>query len=438
MSFWNQVYALTVKDLRRLLRDRSGLVTLFAMPAMFILVMSVALQGAFDTGSAARPLDLPVVNLDAGATAPDGQTVRLGDAVVAALTDFEGVNLITEQDGAPLTAAQAEALVAQREALAALILPADFSAAVLRAATQGGPPPEARLVVDPVAGRQLIGPLRAAVTATLTRTVTAAQQPYRLGGALEAAAAALPAEARPWVAPLGQALARELGAAQAAAAADATSPVQLHEAAPEGFHLEQLPDAVQQNVPGYTVFGVFFIVGVVAASILDERQRGTLRRLQAAPFARGAFLLGKVVPYFAVNLVQVALMFALGASVFGMGLGRSPAGLVVVSLATAAAATGLGLLVAALGHTEGQVSGIATLLALVLAAVGGMMVPVFVMPAWMQSLARFSPHYWALQGYQDLIVRGQDLGAVLPETGVLLGFAAVFYTLAVLRFRWEA
>ncbi len=430
MSLWLQVYALTVKDLRRLSRDRSGLITLFVMPAMFILVMSVALRGAFDTGSAAHPLELPVVNLDQGATLPDGTSLRLGDEVVAALERAEGLRLITHRDDAPLTRAQAEALVAQGRAVAALVLPPDFTAAALRAVSQSASPPQATLVVDPGAGPALIGPLRAAMSAALTHIVAAAQAPFRVQAALAQAADTLPPSARP----LAQALYPSLLAAWQAA--DAPQ-VALQTTPPPAFRAAPVPDAVQQNVPGYTVFGVFFIIGIVASSILDERRRGTLRRLQAAPFSRAAFLLGKVTPYFLVNLVQISLMFALGRVVFHMDLGRSVLGLVLVSVSTAAAATGLGLLVAALGHTAVQVSGLATLLALVLAAVGGMMVPTFVMPTWMQRLAHLSPHFWALRGYQDLIVRGLGVRDVLPEVGVLLGFALAFYILAIKRFRWE-
>ena len=431
MSLWLQVYALTVKELRALSRDRSGLIALFAMPAMFILVMSVALRGAFETGTAAHPLELPVVNLDQGTPLPDGAFLRLGDEVIAALAEAPGLRLITQQDDAPLTRTQAEALVAQGEAKAALILPPDFTAAALRAA-QSAAPPQATLVVDPGAGEALTGPLRAGVNAALTRVVAAAQAPRRVQAALEQAATALPPSSRPSL----QALYPPLLAAWQAA--ENAPQVSLQVTPPAAFHAAPLPDSVQQNVPAYTVFGVFFIIGLVAGSILDERRRGTLRRLQAAPFSRAAFLLGKVTPAFLVNLVQVSLMFALGHLVFHMGLGHSPLGLVLVSLATAAAATGLGLLVAALGRTPEQVSGLSTLLALVLAAVGGMMVPTFVMPTWMQHLARLSPHFWALQGYQDLIVRGLGAVDVLPEVGMLLLFAAFFYTLAIARFRLEA
>ena len=72
-----------------------------------------------------------------------------------------------------------------------------------------------------------------------------------------------------------------------------------------------------------------------------------------------------------------------------------------------------------------------------LAAVGGMMVPTFVMPEFMQTLSKVSPHNWALAGYQDVIVRGLGMNAVMIEVGVLMAFAAVFFVFALWRFRFE-
>jgi ABC-2 type transport system permease protein len=111
--------------------------------------------------------------------------------------------------------------------------------------------------------------------------------------------------------------------------------------------------------------------------------------------------------------------------------------LVVVSLALALAANGLGLLVAALGKTEAQVGGWSVLLAIILAALGGMMVPSYIMPGAMKTLSLFTPHAWALAGYHDVMMRGLGLREVLLETGVLLGFAGVFFILAFWRFRFH-
>jgi len=123
--------------------------------------------------------------------------------------------------------------------------------------------------------------------------------------------------------------------------------------------------------------------------------------------------------------------------VFGMKLGHSPLGLVLVSMAVAAAATGLGILVAALARSEEQVSGLSTLLILTLAALGGAMVPLFVMPDFMQTAARITPHAWALLGYQKLIVAGGSTRDILPHVTALLGFAATFFAVAVWRFKFE-
>jgi ABC-2 type transport system permease protein len=108
-----------------------------------------------------------------------------------------------------------------------------------------------------------------------------------------------------------------------------------------------------------------------------------------------------------------------------MNLGHVPA-LVLVSIALAAASNGLGFLVAALGKTEAQVNSLSVLFAITLAALGGMMVPTFVMPGFMKTLSLFTPHAWALAGYHDVMIRG--LGVTGPAgNGVLLGFAALFF-----------
>jgi ABC-2 type transport system permease protein len=129
-------------------------------------------------------------------------------------------------------------------------------------------------------------------------------------------------------------------------------------------------------------------------------------------------------------------MFAVGVIFFGMKLGNLPA-LVLVSIALALAANGLGLLVASLGKTEAQVNGLSVFLAITLGALGGMMVPAYIMPGFMKTLSLFTPHAWALAGYQDVIVRGLGVPQVLPEVGMLLFFAGSFFVLALSRFRFH-
>jgi ABC-2 type transport system permease protein len=205
------------------------------------------------------------------------------------------------------------------------------------------------------------------------------------------------------------------------------------------------PNAVTHNVPAWTLFGVFFISGLVASSILEEKKLGTFRRLLAAPVSRTGVLLGKLVPYLLLNLAQVAVMFLFGGLVLPLlGAPRLPIhgpstllALAAISLAASLAATGLGLLIAAFAKTTEQVGGLGTLLVITMAALGGVMVPRPVMPALMQTLGLATPHAWALSAFEKVLVGGTGILGVLPQVGVLLGFALVFLVIAVTRFRWE-
>lgn len=202
------------------------------------------------------------------------------------------------------------------------------------------------------------------------------------------------------------------------------------------------PNAVTHNVPAWTLFGIFFIASPLAASILDEKKLGTFRRLLAAPVSRPAVLIGKLVPYLLLNLAQVAVMFAVGVLVLPLlGAPRlqvsHPLALAAISVAASLSATGLGLLIASLARTTEQIGGLGTLLVVTMAALGGVMVPRSVMPESMRLLGNATPHAWALGAYQDVLVKGAGLGAVLPSIGVLLGFAGLFLAFAAWRFRWD-
>ena len=206
---------------------------------------------------------------------------------------------------------------------------------------------------------------------------------------------------------------------------------------PSGTRVERLPSANEQNVPAYTIFGVFFIMLSLASSIYKEKADGTFQRLRSAPLSKTTFLLGKLIPYHLVNLIQIALMFSIGVIIFQMKIGSILA-LFFVSLSLSLTANGLGLLVAALSRTYAQVSGFSIFLSITLSALGGMMVPAFVMPDILKTVSLFTPQAWALAAYQEIIIRGLSLKDVLPQIGVLMGFAGLFFSIALWRFRfWQ-
>ena len=409
-----QILSTTWKDLKILFTDIGGMATLFLMPMMFIIVMSTALQGMFDTGTDTSPRLLPVVNLDRGEYA--------GDAIEA-LDGIAGIEVETTWNEETLTRERAEALVADGDRSIAIVFPADFSAQIEARVEDDDATATVELIVDPTASVQFVAPIQGMVFGAAERVAETQVAQARIAAGLESAFAQLPAEVRP----ASDQIAIEMGDG---------SVVTLEQVAPSEMKIEVFPNTYQQNVPGYSVFGVFFIVGTMASSILQEKREGTFRRLLVAPLPKPILLAGKILPYYLVNLIQIAIMFGAAHLLFGMAFG-DPVALAVISLALAAAATGLGIMIAALGKTETQIDGLATLLTLTMSALGGCLMPTSVMPGFLQTISRFIPHAWAMQGFQDVLVRGYSLAGILPEASALLGFAAVFFLIGVWRFRFD-
>jgi ABC-type Na+ efflux pump permease subunit len=166
----------------------------------------------------------------------------------------------------------------------------------------------------------------------------------------------------------------------------------------------------QLLVPAYTVMFAFFIVMTVGWLFVAERRQGTLKRLQAAPVTRGQILLGKLLPCFVVSVVQGIILLVAGKLVFGMSWGpahwplaEQVRWLVPVVVATSIAAVGLAMLVAVLARTEIQVAIYGAVPVLVLALIGGCVLPREMMPEQTQQLTLLSPHGWALDAYRELL-----------------------------------
>jgi len=429
-----QILATTWKDLKILLKDSGGLATLFLMPVMFIFVMTLALGGLFSDGGD-NPTEILVVNDDTG---------TIGAQIVEGLQATEGFAVETEWDGAALTRARAEALIADQERSIAVIIPADFSdtnqRSVFDTPTDETPQKaQIDLVVDPALSSQFVGPVKGTLTGLSQQALMTGVAPRGIDLFLDqidqTAGASLPTETRESL--------REQALRSTAGGGITGSVVEVVQMQPAGMEIEQFPNSVQQNVPGWTLFGVFFISQTLATSLLEEKKVGTFRRLLVAPMSRAALLLGKLTPFLIVNLVQIVLMFAVGVFIMPLvgapklELGPHPEALILISLAISLAATGLGLLIAALAKTAEQIGGLGSLLVVTMAALGGVMVPRFVMPDFMQTVGLITPHAWALTAYQDVLVRGYDVARILPEVAALMGFAVVFFGVALWRFKWD-
>jgi ABC-2 type transport system permease protein len=318
----------------------------------------------------------------------------------------------------------------------AVVFPYDFSQQILAGALDSEAiASKVSFVVDPTLGTEFLSPVRGMVEGYISREAAIAQSPEKTKAGTDQIAASLPPQQAPLLQTLGDQFGKQIVESQSTS--EHNLGVEYEVVSPARFKVEKTPTSAEQNVPGYTIYGVFFIISTIASAIFRERNEGTFRRLQAAPLSKANMMIGKLLPYYLINLLQIVIMFAIGVLVFHIGLGHDPVALILVSLASALTATGMGFMLAALGKTQEQAGSLGTLLAVVMAAVGGMMVPTSVMPHFMRALSQFTPHAWALTGFQDVMVRGLGVMEILPVVGMLLVFALGFWAVGIWRFRFD-
>ena len=188
-------------------------------------------------------------------------------------------------------------------------------------------------------------------------------------------------------------------------------------------------------LPGYLTMFVFFTAAMGAEALARERQTHTLERLMANGVRRESLIIGKFLAGALIGVVQVAVMWTVGALAFNVDLGASPVAVVLLSLLMVLASAAFGVLLASFVSNVRTASAAGVLASLVLAPIGGSWWPLFITPPFMQSLARLTPHGWANDGLNRLMLFGAQFTDVVPSMVALLVFAAVFLFLALWRFR---
>jgi len=209
------------------------------------------------------------------------------------------------------------------------------------------------------------------------------------------------------------------------------------------FRMEKVGEVKAGNasnyvIPGYLVMFVFFAAALSAETIVRERENHTLERLLAGSVRRESILGGIFTGTAAKGLIQIAIFWTVGILAFNIDLGLSPAAVILLSILMVIMSSAFGIMLATLVKTERSASSIAVLTSLVLAPLGGSWWPLFILPKWMQFLAKITPHGWANTGFNKLMVFGADFSAAVPEMLALIGFAVVFGIIAIWRFRTSA
>ncbi|MFC2009974.1 ABC transporter permease [Chloroflexota bacterium] len=194
-------------------------------------------------------------------------------------------------------------------------------------------------------------------------------------------------------------------------------------------------NASNWTIPGYLVMFVFFAAALSAEAIVRERQNNTLERLMASSVRRNSILAGVFTGTTAKGLTQIIIFWVVGILVFKTELGSAPAAVIILSFLMVIVSSAFGVMLATLVRTQRAAGSIGVLASLVMAPLGGCWWPLFILPRWMQNLAKITPHGWATTGFNKLMLFGADFGDVVPEMLALIVFAAIFGVIAAWRFR---
>jgi ABC-2 type transport system permease protein len=384
------IITLARHDLRMVLRDRSAVMWMTLLPVVFIGFFGLVMGG----GEAGKPVDakvrLTVVDRDGG---------YLARALIEELADerLELVELSPEE------------VETAQDRIRTLVVPAGFTDSIV-----AGEQVTIRLEKDPDTNQEAALVAQARILAAVSRLIGRLVQ---AGGEQD------------------QALSQE-----AFAAVGSSEDIVQVETRFAG-RARVPPSGFAQSVPANIVLCVMLVALTYgAASVTSERSEGQLRRLVTTPVSRAEIILGKICGRYIIAGVQIVVLMVVaffGIRGFGITIGGSPPAVFVVLMVYALCAAPLGVAIGAWFRDPDRAANIGVLCTMVMAALGGCMWPLEFLSTTMQRVALVFPTGWAMRALHQLISFGRDLGEVVPELGVLLGFALVFSGIAARSLRIE-
>jgi len=384
MKWWT----VFIKEVKIFTRDKGALIQFFLVPILVITLANYGLQKFYQGRDGM--ITIPVVDLDQ----TQASRQLLEELRKIGIVRLEQTRLENGRSQ-PMTEARAVSLITKtHERTVAIVIPEKFEARIL--ARQ---PVQVRLLENPW---EKIGPdvTRSFLDATAGR-ITLRTIPA--GSEIE------------WQAPKFT-----------------VKPEPLLNGAAAGMN------SLKQNVPGFAIMFALFSLVWGSMSIVMEREKGTFARLLSAPVSKFEILTGKLLMMFAIACAQLLVFFSFGHYVFGMDMGRSPAGLVLLSMTLAFTATSLGVFLASFAKNQMQLGAISSIVVLGMSALGGSWWPSEFMPDLMQKIAHFvTINAWAMDGYKNLLWYGGDFFSILPQVGMLAAFGLCVFSLGLWKFKFE-
>ncbi|MDR1675988.1 MAG: ABC transporter permease [Tannerella sp.] len=410
---------LIYKDFLLLVRDRAGLCMMFLMPMLLVVIMTCLQDSTFNSIHETR---IPLLLLN-----DDSDT--LGDAIERQILASGMFALERTIDGKKPGREELIQAVAHGNFMIGMVIPANATAHI-RQQTRG--------YVESLFSGEEAPPADSMQVEIFLDPVTKSSFRHTLLSTLREYAARTESEL------ILKEIVKEVNKLSPVTIADippSHSQMVIREEYALSGRNDVIPNSVQHNIPAWSMFAIFFIAISLSGNIIKEREDGSFTRLLTMPCPYYLYLLSKVIVYTAVCQLQFAVIFMMGICLFPLlGLPALAPGthcvpLLLMTVCSALAAIGYGTAIGKFATTHQQAAVFASVSTVIMAAIGGIWIPVFIMPRPMQLLSALSPLNWGLEGFYDLFIRGGSFSAILPECTALLLFAALCTGAAIVHDR---
>ncbi|WP_326326166.1 ABC transporter permease [Parapedobacter sp. 10938] len=411
------------KEVLLLLRDWGGLAILFFMPAVLIITITLIQESTF---KAVGESTLPIVLVD-------NDSGEIGRIVASNLREAPNIQVVTEVDGKPIDDTYARTLVSEGHYQIALVIPEGISKELNEKVNHN---------VDRILGELAVMDTDSAPAEEekewKTQEITiyfdpAAGQTFRNGVKTNIEQLLAKVEVQKIYDVFIDQM--ELGEDPGLLNGEIIS---FKETIAQKGNDGIIPNAVQHNVPAWILFGIFFIVVPLGINLVKEKNLGTYIRLRTSPVSYAIILGGKILTYTVICLIQFMLMLMIAKYVFPLiGLiefdpgGQFPL-MLLIAFVAGLAAIGLGILIGTVAETQEQSAPFGAIFVIILAALGGVWVPTFIMPEIMQKISAFSPMNWGISAFYDVILRNGTAADIAQPLAYLLLFFMVTLLAAIL------
>lgn len=423
-----KLLATVKKEILLLWRDKVGLSILFLMPMALIFVMTLIQDSAFKS---INEKGIPIVFVN-------NDNDSLGILIEQGLRNNDICTLYDSIDGKPATTELAQKAVSEGKFLVGIVIPEGATETIRKNVTQlvsetlNGEDSaqkikpqlpdsvEITILIDPIAKKSFL----ISVTSSLHEFISEVKTKIMFQTFSDQIAEVIPDKSN---APKNSYKKSQI--------------IKYKEVYASKSENKIVPNAMQHNVPAWTIFAMFFITIPLSGSIMKEKKEGSVFRLHTMPTPYLLLINGKIIVYVIVCLIQFLLMLSVGQFFLPMlglpalVLGNSLPGIFILTLATAFAATGYGVMVGTLASTEHQAAIMGSLSILLLSALGGIWVPSYVMPEVMRNISAWSPLNWSLEGYYKLFLRGGGVGDILADAFKLIVFFFAMMTISAIANR---